>query len=479
MSRSYNFGLGTSDNGNVNSITNCRDTNRTQNFTYDAFNRIQTAYTSGPNWGEDFTIDAWGNLTNRALHSNKNTFEPLSQAALGNNQLTGFGYDAAGNMTTNGSQTYTYDVENHMTKFVGVSTNNYSYDGDGRRVKKTGPVALYWYGATGSVLDETGSAGALTSEYIFFNGKRVARRDADNSVKYYFSDHLGSASAVTSSVGTITAESDYYPYGGEIVVTSGDTNHYKFTGKERDAESGLDYFGARHYASSLGRFMTPDWAAKPTAVPYAMFGNPQSLNLYSYVENSPETLDDPDGHGSIDASTYATGEGFMSYGVPSWMQQWQIQAALQARQRPAAQNTEVNKKAAVIYGETSGLSPEVGKDGKSDPKSATQLQDARENIADVSERNRTVHAHKPSAKELKNPQATKAWEDSQRAARASDGSKPGRYFFIRQAGEGPQHPSERAGFGQGDPIREYGPFRNSGGGDVPRGDQTYVDIYDK
>jgi hypothetical protein len=63
MSRSYNFGLGTSDNGNVNSITNCRDTNRTQNFTYDAFNRIQTAYTSGPNWGEDFTIDAWGNLT--------------------------------------------------------------------------------------------------------------------------------------------------------------------------------------------------------------------------------------------------------------------------------------------------------------------------------------------------------------------------------------------------------------------------------
>ena len=53
------------------------------------------------------------------------------------------------------------------------------------------------------------------------------------------------------------------------------------TGKERDAESGLDEFGARYYGSSLGRFMTPDWAAKPMAVPYAMFGNPQSLNLYS------------------------------------------------------------------------------------------------------------------------------------------------------------------------------------------------------
>ena len=71
---------------------------------------------------------------------------------------------------------------------------------------------------------------------------------------------------------------------------------YKFTGKERDSESGLDMFGARYYGSSLGRFMTPDWAAKPTDVPYANFGNPQSLNLYSYVENNPTTTGDPDGH---------------------------------------------------------------------------------------------------------------------------------------------------------------------------------------
>lgn len=70
----------------------------------------------------------------------------------------------------------------------------------------------------------------------------------------------------------------------------------RFTGKERDSESGLDMFGARYYGSSLGRFMTPDWAAKPVDVPYANFGNPQSLNLYSYVQNNPTTLGDPDGH---------------------------------------------------------------------------------------------------------------------------------------------------------------------------------------
>ncbi len=57
-----------------------------------------------------------------------------------------------------------------------------------------------------------------------------------------------------------------------------------YTGKERDAESGNDYFGARYYASSMGRFMSPDWSAKVMPVPYAKLDNPQSLNLYAYVE---------------------------------------------------------------------------------------------------------------------------------------------------------------------------------------------------
>jgi RHS repeat-associated protein len=70
----------------------------------------------------------------------------------------------------------------------------------------------------------------------------------------------------------------------------------RFTGKERDAESGNDYFGARYYASSMGRFLSPDWSAKVEPVPYAKLGDPQSLNLYAYVLNNPLVRFDPDGH---------------------------------------------------------------------------------------------------------------------------------------------------------------------------------------
>jgi RHS repeat-associated protein len=69
-----------------------------------------------------------------------------------------------------------------------------------------------------------------------------------------------------------------------------------FTGKERDQESGNDYFGARYYASSMGRFMSPDWSAKVEPVPYVKLSDPQTLNLYAYVGNNPLSRFDATGH---------------------------------------------------------------------------------------------------------------------------------------------------------------------------------------
>jgi RHS repeat-associated protein len=113
---------------------------------------------------------------------------------------------------------------------------------------------IYWYGTSPSAIIESDLSANLRYEYFFFNGQRVAR--TSNSVTWYFADHLGSSRVVWSTAAN--DNSDFYPFGGERVISSGTANSYKFTGKERDSESGLDDFGARYNSSSLGRFMSAD-----------------------------------------------------------------------------------------------------------------------------------------------------------------------------------------------------------------------------
>ncbi|MBZ5533996.1 MAG: hypothetical protein LAO20_21405 [Acidobacteriia bacterium] len=302
----FHVGNGTSgtDNGNVWGITNYKDNARNQSFTYDALNRLTSAQNAGTNcettivggkteyWGNSYAYDAWGNLTNKTV--TKCSAENLSVTALSNNWLSGgYVYDAAGNMTHDATANlnYTFDQENRIT---GAGGYTYTYDGDGNRVKKSNGTTgtLYW-NMTPGIVAESDLAGTLNSEYVFFGGKRVARRDlaAPTGVSYYFSDNLKTASVITDSAGVIKAESDYYPWGGELQFIANDSNHYKFTGKERDFESGLDYFGVRYYSNGLGRWTSPD----PKGIALRHLLNPQKLNKYSYVLNSPLTLFDPNG----------------------------------------------------------------------------------------------------------------------------------------------------------------------------------------
>ncbi len=72
----------------------------------------------------------------------------------------------------------------------------------------------------------------------------------------------------------------------------------RYTGKEHDAESGNDYFDARYYAASAGRFMIPDWSMRVEPIPYSKLEDPQTLNLFSYGVNNPLGIIDADGHSS-------------------------------------------------------------------------------------------------------------------------------------------------------------------------------------
>jgi RHS repeat-associated protein len=282
----YGFNLGSTNNGNVASIANNINTARSQTYTYDALNRVSTAQTVATSgtyaWGLSFGYDAWANLLTATV--TQGSAYTLSVAATGNNQLSGYSYDASGNMLNDGVNTYTYNAENQIHTVAGVT---YTYDGDGDRVQKSSGM-LYWYGDGSDALDETDASGNLLDEYIFFGGSRIARRDPSSNVDYYFADHLGTAHVVTNASGTIQDDSDFYPYGGERSYTSSSGNTRKFTGKERDSESGLDNFGARYMSSSLGRFMSPDPLGGHQE-------DPQTLNRYNYVRNNPLNLTDPTG----------------------------------------------------------------------------------------------------------------------------------------------------------------------------------------
>ena len=306
MDVQYNFNVG-ADNGNLVGITNNRNSNRSQGYGYDALNRITSAATlstcTANCWNLAFTLDPYADLTAIAGTGNA-TLTPNANNQIG---VAPFTYDASGNELTDVTDTYTWNAESEMKAGGGVT---YLYDGKGRRVEKSG-TKLYWYGPSDEVLDETDTTGSTSnaafSEYIYFAGERLARRDYLNNVYYYFEDQIHSSRVIAempegSTTPTLCYDADFYPYGGEIDFTNTCAQNYKFDGKERDPETGNDYFGARFYSSAYGRFLSPDWSSIPAAVPYANLTNPQTLNLYAFVNDNPESFADLDGHDPTCAS---------------------------------------------------------------------------------------------------------------------------------------------------------------------------------
>jgi len=178
----------------------------------------------------------------------------------------------------------------------------------------SGPIQVTAYGSP--------DAGAYPHMQVLVDGVQVGQWDITGSsqtysigssavlasqTKFYLADQVGTTQMELGADGSVLWQGWFTPFGQEIinggeqiiqgqVTPDGSNNRYKFTGKERDAESGLDYFGARYYASNMGRWMSPDWSAKEDPVPYAKLDDPQTLNLYGYVRNNPLSMADPDGH---------------------------------------------------------------------------------------------------------------------------------------------------------------------------------------
>ncbi|MCX6611624.1 MAG: hypothetical protein NTW74_12330, partial [Acidobacteria bacterium] len=197
-------------------------------------------------------------------------------------------YDAAGNQIRIGAMNLTYDGEGRVAGATNTGSGvvTYDYDAADKRVRSTvsGVSTVYVYEASGELAAEYG-VGSGTSGPEFLTG-----------------DHLGSVRLVTDGAGAVKQRRDYGPFGEELETASrtailgygtGGQRH-RFTGKERDLETGLDYFGARYLASAQGRWTSPD-------APFAdhQLEDPQSWSLYGYVRNNPMKFIDTNGRAKV------------------------------------------------------------------------------------------------------------------------------------------------------------------------------------
>jgi RHS repeat-associated protein len=335
----------------------------TWSFTYDSLNRLATANAAANapapyagNYG-CWSYDSFGNRLSQSMSTTACGSSPpplMSWANYtvdgtpntpnnGKNQITGtanglYQYDASGDVINDGLNQYLYDAEGRICAVASTpmpsmtAMTGYLYDADGTRVAK-GSISVwscdptvngfqttsdYILGPKGEQVTEMGVGGAASSNSsdgtttsglawqhtnVYAGSSLIATYDNDG-LHFYFNDPLGTRRAQTDSAGVLEQTCSSLPFGDALNCSGGNltapTEHH-FTGKERDTESGNDYFGARYYSSAMGRFMSPDDFWKDTNL-----ADPQSLNKYAYARNNPLRYIDPTGETATMTTTCST-----------------------------------------------------------------------------------------------------------------------------------------------------------------------------
>ena len=326
----YNTGNGPAKyNGSISSMTwkaGTASTVRGYKSTYDGLDRLLNATygetagisTNANRFSENVTgydkngnikglqrygqtgASAYGLLDNLTFTLNGNQLsrveDAVSTAAYGTNTAFVNGASAAGE--------YAYDVNGNLTKDLnkGITDIQYNVLNLPSTVSfSDGSTITYTYGADGTKLRTVHKIGSTTTttdycgNVIYENGTQKLLLTEEGYINlagtqqyhYYLKDHQGNNRVVINRSGTVEETNHYYPFGG-VFATAGNTQPYKYNGKELDTKKGLNWYdyGARHYDAVLGRFITVD----------ALYDKHFKVSPYVYCGNEPVGRIDPDGN---------------------------------------------------------------------------------------------------------------------------------------------------------------------------------------
>ena len=276
---------------------NATNSNLNWTYGYDDLDRLISASTPLQLLG--WSYDADGNRLTQT-----GTAQTLNYPSTSNRltSMTGtparsYTYDAAGNITSNGSRTFAYNNRGRMKSTTsGSTTVSYTYNALGQRIKKSGTTVLFVYDEAGHLLGEYSSTGALVQETVWLGDTPVATirpKTGGVDIFYVHTDHLDTPRRITRPSDNKVRwqwEWDVTPFGVGAAnqnPSSLGTFSYnlRFPGQYYDMESGLHYNYYRDgYDSATGRYTQSD--------PIGLKGG---LNTYAYVKNSPIMLVDPEG----------------------------------------------------------------------------------------------------------------------------------------------------------------------------------------
>jgi RHS repeat-associated protein len=284
------------------------DAGRSETFGYDALSRLQAA--QGPYGPQSYGYDGVGN---RTADANTSYSYPVDSHRLSDTSAgMTLSYDAAGNVTRKGDLTFTYDTAGRLSQATraGTQLGRYTYNAFNQRSAKTagGRTLQFHYGLQGELLAETDALGASIREYVYLEGAPlalIAQRIQSASplsplpgqpglpanpltgtpeVFYVHTDQIGTPHRLTDHNQVIAWDAQVDPFGKATLLTALVEQPLRFPGQYYDQETGLHQNWHRDYDPALGRYLQSD--------PIGLLAG---INTYSYVENNPLTLIDPEG----------------------------------------------------------------------------------------------------------------------------------------------------------------------------------------